>query len=64
MAQAEWKKYFMLKDDVFYGKEADFDKLPKSAKEEALLKKSGIVALATDTLSVRMWNALTKEWDG
>ena len=64
MAQAEWKKYFMLKDDVFYGKEADFDKLPKSEKEEALLKKSGIVALATDTLAVRMWNALTKEWDG
>ena len=54
----------MLIDDVFYGKEADFDKLPKSEKEEALLKKSGIVALATDTLSVRMWNALTKEWDG
>ena len=64
MAQAEWKKYFMLIDDVFYGKEADFDKLPKSEKEEALLKKSGIVAIATDTFNCKMWNALTKEWDG
>ena len=64
MAQAEWTKYWMISDNTFYGKEADFDKLPKSAKEEALLNKSGIVAIATDTYASKIWNALTQEWDG
>ena len=41
MAKKEWTKYWMIVDNTFYGKDADFDKLPMSAEEEALLNKSG-----------------------
>ena len=62
MAQAEWKKYFRIKDNTFYGVEANKDKLPKSAKEEILLKDSGIFCIFTDTGNSMIWDSIQQRW--
>lgn len=57
-----YTQYWRVKDDVLWGLEKDFNKLPTSEKEEALLKESGVFAIALDTGAYRIWNSIDKKW--
>ena len=64
MAQAEWKKYFSFdrKNLVFYGLEANKDKLPQSPEEEHALKDNTIFCVFTDSLGVCVWDCVQQRW--
>lgn len=61
MAQAEWKKYFTLDEDTFWGLEQYEDKLPQTPEEEILLKRP-VMAIFTDTGNSRIYDPIQKRW--